>query len=361
MKRIISGVLLISLSLTLYFFLKPDPIYNKYTTSFFGTFDTVITIQGFAQNKETFDEVTKQAEARFREYHRMFDNYHSYSGINNVYALNGAAGKGPLVVPKPLFDVIKFSKDSYEMAQGKFNIALGSVITLWHEARDEAEFDENKAYLPDMNKLLIANGHTNINDIVLDETNLSVSILDPELRIDLGAVAKGYAAELVAKEMLGSKMTSFYVNAGGNIRLGEGPRDGRKNWGVSIQDPDGAILSDVNSDLMEVLFLNETSVVTSGDYQRYFVYEGKRYHHLISPDTLMPTDYMRSVSIITKDSGYADFLSTVVFLMPFEEGKQFLDNLDGVEAVWVLNDRSVVMTEGIKSSARSLGAANPTK
>ena len=361
MKRIVSYALILCLCSVLLSSCAAVKKYDKYTMSFFGTFDTVVTIQGFAQNKEIFDKVTSQAEARFREYHRMFDNYHSYEGINNVYTLNHAAGDGPFAVPKPLFDVIKYSKDSYDLAQGNFNIALGSVINLWHDARDEAELDALRAYLPDRTSLLKANEHTDINDIVLDEENLTVTILDPNLRIDLGAIAKGYATELVVQEMFKSEMTSFYVNAGGNIRLGDAPMDGRKNWGVSIQDPDGAVLSDANTDLMEVLFLHNVSVVTSGDYQRYFVYQGKRYHHLLSPDTLMPTDFMRSVTIITEDSGYADLLSTAVFLMPFEEGIMLVDKLQGVEAVWVLNDRSVVMTEGIKNSARSQGATNPSE
>jgi len=329
--------------------------------SFFGTFDTVVTIQGFAQSKEIFDHITAIAEESFREFHRMFDNYHSYEGINNVYTLNQHAGKGPLIVPKPLFDVIKYSLDSYQMAQGKINIALGSVINLWHDARDIAETDPLKTYIPDIASLQKAFQHTGIKSIVLDAKELTVNILDPEMRIDLGAVAKGYATELVVKEMLKSSMTSFYVNAGGNIRLGDGPKDGRKNWGISIQDPDGSLFPDANSLPMEVLFLHNVSVVTSGDYQRFFVYEGKRYHHLISPDTLMPPDYMRSVTIITKDTSYADLLSTAVFLMPYEEGVAFVNRLEGVEALWVLNDRSVVMTEGIKKSAKSFGASNPAE
>lgn len=361
MKRILSLGLLILLCMMLLTSCYAGNNYEKFTMSFFGTFDTVITIQGFAQSKEIFDKVSKQAESMFRQYHQMFDKYHSYDGINNVYTLNQSAGQGPLVVPKPLFDIIKFSKDNYLLTGGKVNIALGSVINLWHEARDTAELDAGKAYLPQMDSLRNADLHTNINNIILDEEHVSINILDPGLHIDLGAVAKGYAVELVVREMQNSEMTSFYVNAGGNIRLGVAPMDGRKNWGVSIQDPDGQVLSDVNSDLMEVLFLHETSVVTSGDYQRYFIVEGKRFHHLISPDTLMPTDYMRSVTIITEDSGLADLLSTAVFLMPFEEGKTFVDGLKGVEAVWILNDRSVVMTDGIKSAARSLGATNPAQ
>ncbi len=334
---------------------------DKFTKTFFGAFDTVITIQGFARNQQIFDQAAAKAEEMFLAYHRLYDNFHPYEGINNLYTLNRDAGKAPVVVDKALFDLIKFAKEQYLPTKGRNNIAFGSVLSLWHDARTYSIENPDKTYLPDMEKLQKANLHTDIDDIVLDEAAMSVFYADPELSIDLGAVAKGYATELVAKEMLKSEVTSFYINAGGNVRLGHGPKDGRDNWGVAIQDPDGAVLGDPNTDLMDVLFLRDMSTVTSGDYQRYYEYDGKRYHHLISPDTLMPTDYMRSVTIITEDSGWADLLSTVVFLMPYEEGRAFVDALEGVEALWVLNDRSVEMTDGIKKAARSQGATNPVR
>ena len=361
MKRLYAVCLILILCLSLTGCASSNQAYEKYTKTFFGTFDTVITIQGFSQSKEAFDKAADQAESLFQTYHRLYDNFHPYEGLNNVYTLNQEASKAPVVVDKALFELIKFCKDHYEQTLGKNNIALGSVLSLWHDARSDSISEPEKAYLPDPERLKRAAIHTDINDIVLNEADMSVFFADPELSIDLGAVAKGYATELVAQEMLKSEVTSFYINAGGNVRLGSGPMDGRDNWGVAIQDPDKSVFGDVNSDLMDVLFLHNASVVTSGDYQRYFVYEGKRYHHLISPDTLMPTDYMRSVTIITEDSGWADLLSTVVFLLPYEEGRALVESMDGVEAVWILNDRSVQMTEGIKEKARSLGATNPVK
>lgn len=361
MKRLFAVCLILILSLSLTGCAPPNQSYEKYTRTFFGTFDTVITIQGFSQSKEAFDKAADQAESLFQTYHYLFDNFHPYEGLNNVYTLNHEASKAPVVVDKALFGLIKFSKDHYVQTLGKNNIALGSVLSLWHDARSDSISDPEKAYLPDPERLKRAAAHVDINNIILDEAAMSVYFADPDMSIDLGAVAKGYATELVAQEMLKSEVTSFYINAGGNIRLGKGPMDGRDNWGVAIQDPDGSVLGDANSDLMDVLFLHDASVVTSGDYQRYFVYEDIRYHHLISPETLMPTNYMRSVTIITEDSGWADMLSTVIFLMPYEEGRALVETMDGVEAVWILNDRSVKMTEGIKEKARSLGATNPAK
>ena len=121
---------------------------------------------------------------------------------------------------------------------------------------------------------------------------------------------------------------------------------------------DGRVVAQSQGDIIETLFVHDLSVVTSGDYQRYVEIDGVRYHHIISPETLMPTHYMRSVSILTEHSGYADLLSTAVFLMPFDEGLAFVESLPGVEAVWVLNDCSVRMTKGAEAVARSFGASN---
>ena len=143
---------------------------------------------------------------------------------------------------------------------------------------------------------------------------------------------------------------------GGNVRMGNPPADGRTKWGVGIQDPDGAVLG--LSDIVETLYVTGCSVVTSGDYQRYYAVDGQRYHHLIDPDTLMPDTDFRSVSIITEDSGYADLLSTAAFLMPYEESRAFVDSLDGVEAIWLFPDGSKKMTFGAMNVAKSCGASN---
>lgn len=359
MKRLLAAVLSILVSLSLYLVpsvsLAQTPQMYKFSYMFFGTFDTAITIIGFAESQEKFDGIAAQAENRFQQLHRLYNQYQPYEGINNMYYVNRNAAKGPVNIDKDLFDLLSWAKERQRETRGKVNIALGAVLALWHDERENAESDPDKAALPPMAALEEANRHTNIDDLVLDEANRTAFFTDPLLKLDLGAVAKGYAAEVVARMLLDSEMTSFIINAGGNVRTGHPPLDGRSSWGIGIQDPDAAIVLPGNDDIMDVLYLSDCSLVTSGDYQRYFIVDGKRYHHLISPDTLYPADFMRSVTIITRDSAYADLLSTAVFLMPYGEGRAFVESLEGVDALWVLNDRSVKMTDGAAKVAKSMG------
>ena len=330
---------------------------HKFSYMFFGTFDTAITLIAFAPDKQTFDQYASQAEERFRQLHQQFNQYLPYENLHNVYYLNQNAAKEPVTVPKELFTLLSWAKEAQLQTRGRVNIALGAVLSLWHDERENAEDAPGQARLPDMGALQEASLHTKMEDLVLNPENSTVFYNDPLLKLDLGAVAKGYAAELVAQELLSSPISSFIINAGGNVRTGQAPLDGRRAWGIGIQDPDASLVLPTGDDVMEVLYLSDASLVTSGDYQRYYTVDGQRYHHLISPDTLMPPSFMRSVTIITEDSGLADLLSTAVFLMPYEEGRAFVDALEGVEALWILNDRSIMMTEGAMKLAKSQGAS----
>ena len=356
--RLVSAVLLFCLLFPAPGLAAPRD-YMRYSHVFFGTFDTVITILAYARDQAEFDVSAAAAEAAFQHYHRLFDQYHPYEGVNNVFTLNRQAALAPVVVSEELFSLLTYCKEMQPRLHGKVNIAMGAVLRLWHDAREVAETAPEATLLPGMAALREAAAHTNMDDVILDAANRSVFFADPDLKLDVGAVAKGYATEQAAQEMLKSPVSHFIINAGGNVRTGNPPLDGRNNWGVGIQDPNAAILSASDTDVIELIFMHNMSSVTSGDYQRYFVLDDVVYHHLISPETLFPTHFMRSVTVITEDSGLADLLSTALFLMPYEEGAAFLDELAlPVEAVWVLNDGSMEMTDGAKKMAYSHGAAN---
>ena len=330
---------------------------TRYDTSFFDTFDTLITVMGYAASEDAFRQVADEAHAMFRRLHKLYDGYSAYPGVNNLYALNREAAKGPVAVEPELMDLLLFCKQHQPVTRGTMNIALGAVLQIWHRYREDGLYDPAIAQLPPMEALQSAARHTDFDDVILDPAAGTVYYADPKLQLDLGSIAKGYATELVALWMLESQMPSFILNSGGNVRVGNPPLDGRRAfWGVGIQNPRGNVFSDASSDTVETFFVANLSVVSSGDYQRYYLVDGKRYHHLIDPFTLMPGEHFQAVTVLCEDSGLADLLSTAVFLLPYEEGRAMVESLEGVDALWIFHDGSVEMTNGARERARSIGA-----
>ena len=268
MKKLAAALLLCALCLALA--LPGQADMNRYSSVFMDTFDTVISLIGFADSQETFDRWSELVHEQYIYMHKLFDTYHSYEdeGIVSIYTLNQRAAQEPVAVDPILYNLLKFCKSNYALCKGQTNIAMGSVLSIWHEYREAGLADPEHAQLPPMEALEAASGHMNIDDLVLDEENMTVYFADPQLRLDVGAVAKGYATELISQMLLAGPMPSFIISAGGNVRTGICPQDGRKAWGVGIQDPDGSVFG--LSDYVEVLYIHDISVVTSGDYQRYY-------------------------------------------------------------------------------------------
>ncbi|MBQ8137673.1 MAG: FAD:protein FMN transferase [Clostridia bacterium] len=319
--------------------------YSKESGMFFDAFDTVITITGYVKDRATFDRVFQESKALFMRYHQVFDNYHAYDGIANLHFMNTHAGYGYVEVEPELVELLLWLKDRQPLLGGRVNTAMGSVLKIWHAYRTEG------VAIPDLDTLMEAATHTDFDAISIRKETNQVFYEDPLLQVDLGAVAKGYAVEIVADYLNKSDMPSYIINAGGNVRCGVSPLDGRNYWGVGIQDPIDT------ANYLDVVYLKEASVVTSGDYQRYYTVDGVQYHHIIDPDTLMPAGYMHAVTVVTSDSGFADLLSTALFNMPCEQGMALLNTLDGVEAYWYLMDGTVRMTDGFAAMLRSNGAS----
>ncbi|KHO38648.1 FAD:protein FMN transferase [Clostridium tetani] len=331
--------------------------YEKYTDSFFDTFDTMTVVVGYTKSEEEFNSYMEKIHSRFQELHKLYDIYNNYEGINNIKTINDNAGIKPVKVSKDIIDIIVFSKEWYKLTKGKVNIAMGSVLSIWHDYREEGIDNPENARLPPMKELLGASKYTDIDKVIVDTKNNTVYLEDKRMSLDIGAVAKGYATEIVAKEIMNKGFKSGIISAGGNVRVLGKPLDGiRKRWGIGIQDPKKSIVSDKNKNI-DTIFLNNASVVSSGDYQRYYVVDDKKIHHLIDPKTLMPGEYYRAVTVIAKDSGLADLLSTAVYLMPYNQSRQLVESLEGVEAIWVMADGNIEATKGMKKIMKSNGAS----
>lgn len=314
---------------------------QKYQEQFFDLFDTVTQISGYAASEQEFQKNLAYIRERLEYYAALYDIYQDYDGIVNLKTINQAAGKKALTAEPAILDLLKLGKEMYQQSGGAVNIAFGSVLSIWHRFRQEGMEKPEQAKLPDMAKLRVAAQHTNIDDLVIDEQAGTVFLRDPEMSLDVGALAKGYAVERVAREMSAAGMTAFLLNVGGNVRAVGAKPDGQP-WHIGIQNPD---TSSPAAYIEEVLLKTE-SLVTSGNYQRFYEVQGKRYHHIIDEDTLLPADYFQSVSILCADSGRADAYSTAAFNMPPEESRRFIESLSGVEAMWVLSAGEIMYSSG---------------
>ena len=311
-----------------------EPEKEKFTAYYFDWFDTATVITGYEETKEEFDSVVGEISKIFDKYHKLYDIYHKYEGVNNMAVINDA--NAPVNVADEIIDLMVFSEEMYELTEGKFNVAMGSVLSIWHDYRKEGK------RLPPMDKLMAAAEHTDMDDVVIDRENGTVFLPDGNMRLDVGAVAKGYACEMAAQYLIENGISGYVINAGGNVRTVGTKPDGSA-WTVGIENPDR---EDGENPYIAYLTLKGQSLVTSGSYQRFYTVDGKNYHHIIDPDTLMPAEKYLSVSVLCNDSGMADALSTALFNMDHEDGVRLVNTLSDVHVLWVLTDGEVKMTDG---------------
>ena len=343
-KKVLS--LLLSLCLLIPFISScKDKEVRVQSRSYYEYFDTVSTILSYKGDTE--DEFYNNCEMisdYLGEYHRLFDIYYEYSGINNLKTVNKNAGKAPVKVDDRLIDFLLYCKDVYTLTGGKTNIAMGSVLKLWHDCREAAESDPENARIPTAAELAEASAHCDINNLIIDTKERTVYISDPKMQLDVGAIGKGYATERTAELLMDRGVSAYVLNIGGNIRAIGEKADGN-GWDTGITHPNKS--SDER--FIARVVIKNTSLVTSGDYERYYTVGGVKYHHIIDPDTLMPSKYFTSVSVFTTDGGLADALSTALFCMSYEDGLALVNSIGGVEVIWVNLEYNVKMTPGVNT------------
>ncbi len=341
-KRIVSLVLICVLMLS-FSSCGQKQEKQKFTETYIEYFDTVSTIVGFEYNKADFDKNAEFIKEELEEYHKLFDIYKSYQGINNLCTVNKSAGTAPVKVDSKIIDLIDECIRMYELTDGMTNVAMGSVLSVWHDYRTDGINDPDNAELPPMEKLISASEHTDISKIIIDRDNSTVFLSDPDMSLDVGAIAKGYATECIARSLTEKGVTFYTLNIGGNIRTIGTKADGSK-WTASVTDPN----PDSETGYLSIVELSDSAFVTSGSYQRFYTVDGKQYHHIIDPVTLMPKNDFTSVSVYAKDSGLADALSTALFNLSYEDGLDLLSSLNGVEAMWVTDKYEMLYSDGFK-------------
>ena len=227
MKRILA--LLLILSLLLCGCAGAGEEQKQYTAPFLTVFDTVTTIIGRDVSEEAFTEKTQAVHDVLLHYHQLFDIYNEYEGLNNLKTVNDHPGE-PVEVEQTGIDLLLDCKAYYELTNGRVNAAMGSVLYLWHEAREDGLNDFANAYLPDADALTEAAQHTNWDNVVINDEANTVTITDPALRLDVGAIAKGWAVQRAAE----TAPEGLLISVGGNV-CATGPKDASGTpWVVGV-------------------------------------------------------------------------------------------------------------------------------
>lgn len=342
LRSIAMGILLLA-GLPLLWGCKQKTLLTAYDITYLDCFDTITTVTIGTNSKEEFEILSKGLHEQIQQYHRLFDIYESYEDTNNIKTINDNAGIRPVVVDKEIIKLLSYAVEQDKKTDGMVNVAMGSVLSIWHDYRTKGLENPAEARIPERELLEAAGAYTDIDSMEIDRERSTVYLPDSSMKLDVGAVAKGYAVDRICEWLLEKGVASAMVSAGGNVRT-IGNRPDQKPWRIAIQNPD----TSAQKSYLYVANLTDMSLVTSGGYQRFYEVGGRRYHHIINPETLEPWNEYNSVTILCKESKLADALSTAVFNMPLEEGQALIESLEETEALWVTSDNKEVFSSGFK-------------
>lgn len=327
-KIIWSVVVICVLFLIFYIIYNKNNTYKEYKTTF-NYMDTNIEVRIYSKDKNLALKKLKEVEKIFDKYHKLTDKYNAYDGINNIYYIhNNTSSDEYIKLDKELFDLIEYAKGYTQKTDGLVDIKMGNVLDLWHQYRTL------NMGVPSYEELRLASSYD--KEIILKDDNL---IYNNHVNIDLGSIAKGYTTKVVANYLESKGVNRYLINAGGNVVVGD-YYNKKGEYKIGIQDPK-------SNGIFKVIKGNNISVVTSGSYERYYEYNGKIYSHIINPKTLYPENNFLSVTVICNDSALADILSTYLFLIDVDSGIKYIENLDGVEAIWYIDEGNVKKTSGV--------------
>lgn len=325
MKKKIAIILLILILITLVLLFIDKSIYKEYSRNYFYM-DTYINVKvNTTKNKKEMDNIFNDIDYLYSIYHKLSDRYNKYDGIVNVYYLNEILDDGEdIVIDDKLSDIINIGIEYYDKTDGLFNVASGNLTSIWKEFIDECE---NLPSNLDVN--------VNIGDIKLEGNTYSKY---NNVKLDLGGISKGYVTELVGNYLEENNIHSYIINAGGNVKVGKAYN--KDNYVVGITNPDNT------SGIFTKVNINNLSVVTSGNYQRYCILEDKIYSHIINTVNKYPSNYMKSVTVISDSSTLGDIYSTYLYLLPVDEGLKMVNSISGIEAIWYVDEDNVIKSDG---------------
>jgi thiamine biosynthesis lipoprotein len=259
---------------------------------------------------------------------------------SDVAKINMAAGESAVGVSDVTLEVIKLALETGRLTSGAFDITVAPVLDLWG-------FGTGNVEIPEEDKLQAALQRVDFKQVQLNSEESRVFLTEDMMKIDLGGIAKGFIVDRAVEVLRQAGVTSGSIDAGGDIRvIGEKP--GGLPWRIGIRNPRE------RRELVAVVEIKDGAVVTSGDYERFFMHEGERYHHIINPATGMPARGVISVTIVANDAFTADALSTAVFVMGLEKGMALVESLPAVETIIITDDEKLHISTGLEGQVELL-------
>jgi thiamine biosynthesis lipoprotein len=346
MKKIMGMILGLALLSGAFFkvniYASEEPLVRSMTDYMY----TSITVTLYNATIEDLNEIEKI----YQEYTIISNNFNfkddDFDGVNDylsnpfygqtsIYDVNQKAFDEPVVVSQKLFDLLLEAKALYLETNGFFDVSIGRAVDLIKQGITSFGYDEMpKADFDQLMNDIDALGRVTFSEVILDETNLTVQFTNENVKLDLGALAKGYATQKAVDYLEEQGITTYMINAGSsNIAVGKHPEN--RDWRLGLRHPVNPMLG-----LYAVVSNTDKAIVTSGNFEQFFTYDEIRYHHIISPKDYLPKQFYHAVTLIGDDSGHLDGLSTAIFNMPFDEAKAVVENL-GIEAIFFMYDGKI--------------------
>lgn len=287
---------------------------------------TTVSLKLFVENLTAVSAVfnaIEQLEARL-----TVNRYHS-----EVMSINHAAGKQPVAVSKLVFDLISQAKAASLLPDSKFNLAIGPLVKLW-------KIGFNGRSIPEKDEIARRLTLTNPNHIDLNRTNQTVYLAKAGMEIDLGAIAKGYIADIIKLLLAQYNIFQAIINCGGNVlTIGYSPITADRQWHIGLKRP----FAEANN-LLGIIHVEDKSVVTSGIYERYFIFNDQQYHHILDPHTGYPlNNELHSVTIISDNSLTGDIYSTIFYGLGIRQGLSELKKKQNIGVIFVTRDKKIII------------------
>ena len=294
--------------------------------------DTVMTIRIFDKNDK---KILDKAYERLEEIENKMSATIESSEVNKI---NNNAGIEPVQVSPDTYFVLKGAKEHAEISTGAYEPTIGPLVKLWNIQSEDVARD----WIPDNKDIEETQLLVDYKNLELLENNM-VFLKEKNMRLDLGGIVKGYATDEVRRILHENGVNVAIIDLGGNI-YAHGVKEGGLPWNIGVQNP-----LDATGGHLGVIEIEDQSIVTSGDYERFFEIEGERYHHIIDAKTGYPSNNeITGVTIVADRSIDGDALSTTMFILGVDKGMELAKSMEGIDVVFITKDKSIYLSPGIK-------------